>query len=757
MWLPLITFVVASAGFAIGAAGGATWMDPGELAAASWQLGVAHPPGHPAYVMLGKLAALFPLGEIGFRISLLSSVAMGAAAASVVAVAQLLVPRERVAAALAVLLLVLAPAVVFNARRVEVYGPTLALTGWSLWAALMVWRADRPQPRHISMMALGLGMAAAIHPLIAAVVGLPAAIAVAIRLRARLARLAAPALGLGLLALASYALLPIRANAETRPELLWGDPATAGAAYDVISGAAYQKNFEIGTLGERLGGALAITAEGPGLPLLFAGLVGLLFGAVTRLRGAGLLLAIAATTLLGAATQGHLNPDLRAYMLPALMACAAGAAIAAGAVARLAGDSLPVRLAAQAVVVGGVGLFGFCGDPGPDQPSLGDPADLAALFDQTVGAMPPGPGVYLTRGDVSLFAAFYAQMVAGDRPDIAVASIELSRDLWFVTALDARVPELHVPFIDDGRAGNIATRMAVINMRMGHPVGADVPAFGQLLPTHARPQGLGYRLGLEPGDAGPGQEARPPPRWRGHLGHKIAHRSGWIRGQYESRRGRLGGAATAAGLAEPWVEAVSVVPAAGRPALLAQLPKWTPVMIHAEWLDRLLLSNLLWRAGGPPVAVRGPIEQKLLGIWQRMLGGDFETAEAALARLELRADEVTTRALMDLERPRLAERHLRAMLARRGELPGALALLGSVLGTRGDPPALAEAEALFARSIELDPDNAESHTRLGLIRAKRGDLDGAVAAWRRALALAPGRPDVIRYLEKAAAERGALP
>jgi hypothetical protein len=752
--IALATFVFASLGFALGAAGGATWMDSGELAAASWHLGVAHPPGHPAFVMLGKLAALVPVGEIGFRVALLSSVAMGAACAAAVAIAGVLVPRARAAAALAVLLFALAPAVLFNARRVEVYGLTLALVGWAIWAGLVLWRSRRPDPRHLALAAVCLGLAAAIHPVIAATTGLPIAVAAAIRFRGRPRALSA-AVVVGVLGLSTYLMLPARANAENPPELLWGAPTTAGATVDVIAGRGYRDNFDLGGVFGNLGDTLAGLAEGSGVALVFAGLIGLFFGTITRLRGAGLLAAIAATAVLGAASQSALNPDLRAYLLPALLACAIGTAIIADAVARIVGVEGTARLAGQAVVVAGVGLFGFCGEPGPDEPALGDPADVSAHFESTVAAMPPGPGVYMASGDPSLFAAMYAQLVAGDRPDIAVASPELVRDLWFVSHLKARVPALYVPYIDDGRAGDMAVRLAVNNMRARRPVAGDVPAIGQLLPSHAAPLDRGYLYQLEPGDASPGHEARRPPDYRGHVGRKLAGAIGMIRALYESRRGRLGAAAKAAGLHDQWVAAVSRPPLPGRPALFAELPRVTPVFLHAEWRDRLLLADLLWRAGAPPVPIRGLEEQKLLGVWQRLFAGEVETAEEALGRMDLRADEATSRALMSLEAGELAERHVRGMLERRGETAGTVALLGSVLGNRGDPASLAEAEKLFTRATELEPDSDEWHHRLGVVRAKRGDLDGAMAAWRRTLELAPGRADAALLLERAAGDRGS--
>ncbi|MEE9198573.1 MAG: DUF2723 domain-containing protein, partial [Dehalococcoidia bacterium] len=44
--------------------------DSGELAAAVRTLGVPHPPGYPTYVLLGRLFAFLPFGEVAFRTNL---------------------------------------------------------------------------------------------------------------------------------------------------------------------------------------------------------------------------------------------------------------------------------------------------------------------------------------------------------------------------------------------------------------------------------------------------------------------------------------------------------------------------------------------------------------------------------------------------------------------------------------------------------------------------------------------------------------
>ena len=50
-----------------------SFFDSGEMIAGSYTLGVAHPPGYPVYVTLGKLFTFLPLGNVAFRVNLMSS------------------------------------------------------------------------------------------------------------------------------------------------------------------------------------------------------------------------------------------------------------------------------------------------------------------------------------------------------------------------------------------------------------------------------------------------------------------------------------------------------------------------------------------------------------------------------------------------------------------------------------------------------------------------------------------------------------
>ncbi len=48
--------------------------DCGELTAASYTLGIAHPSGYPVWCLIGRIFALIPIGEIGWRYNLFSAV-----------------------------------------------------------------------------------------------------------------------------------------------------------------------------------------------------------------------------------------------------------------------------------------------------------------------------------------------------------------------------------------------------------------------------------------------------------------------------------------------------------------------------------------------------------------------------------------------------------------------------------------------------------------------------------------------------------
>ena len=173
--------LVAFAAYALAAAPAAYSLDSAELAAATFGLGVAHPPGEETTLLWGRIFCLLPFGTMAFKVALGQAVA-GAIAAVLVyylvlaagaelAVTSTLRPlvRELLAAA-AALAFAFAPGVVIVCDRPEVYATQTAL---SLGAILVALRANddrRPLLLAAFLIAIGVGN----HSLIAGLVGLGA-------------------------------------------------------------------------------------------------------------------------------------------------------------------------------------------------------------------------------------------------------------------------------------------------------------------------------------------------------------------------------------------------------------------------------------------------------------------------------------------------------------------------------------------------------------------------------------------------------
>lgn len=752
----LWVFVVATGVYALAAAPGVGWMDSGELTHAAYTLGGAHPPGHPLHSLLGKLATLVPVGEVAYRVSLLSGVAMAAALAGVVALARRLSPEPRigmVAGVVGATLAGLAPAAMVNATRAEVYAPTAALLMWATVAVVeMAMRVRAESDKRTGSLALlaafACALAAAFHPLIAAAASLPLAVAMIVLLGRRMLRLAPWCVLLGAVALLAYAYMPVRAMAPDRPPLVWDDPQSWDNFVTLVTGAGYQSNFALGGMAERFVGLWGLVGEFTALGVLLGGLVGLGFASATGLGRARIVLAIPFVMVLGAATQSALNPDLRGYILFAILALAAGLAPLTVAALRLLPESVMTgryaRPVAAAAVLGPLCLIGPVSG-GWVELDRGD--DPQALWHHTASRMPAGPGIYFASGDHSLFAGQYEQFVAGARPDIALVHEELCRDEWFLRHVDRRLPELHVPYIDDGVRGQLAERLAVTGLRQGRPVGGDEPAIGRLEVERARPMDRAYQWSLELVGAGPGDEPRPPLDFEGTIGRKIAMVTALARAGYEAGRGRFANAARAAGLDRHFdattLEALAAArPSSDRPPLLTILPHKTRYLLHESWITDLFADDLLWQAGQlvaapPPDA---PYERKLHAQLRRLLLGDIEPGSAELFALGKDAAVASTRVLAMLGSAEAVDKHVSALIERWPRESGQLALLASVRAGRGDFESSAE---LFERSLAIDATVPQTHARYAMVLLRLGNAEEAERAWQRARALDPSMPESI--------------
>tara|TARA_R110002096_G_scaffold239101_1_gene430723 strand:- start:86098 stop:88359 length:2262 start_codon:yes stop_codon:yes gene_type:complete len=746
-WPELVAFLVGSAVFTWFIAPGVLWMDVGELAAASATLGGAHPPGHPAHSLLGKLACFLPIGEVATRLSFLSALATGAMLAGLVRLIRVFFPEQRVMPLIAVLPIALAPGIVLNATRPEVYAPAFALLIWSAALAVDFIRSETPPAKKALAPVFLLALAAGFHPAIALATGLPIALSLVLASKRRALRLLPMAVGLIALAAMIYLYLPSRALASDAPALVWGNPSSAGNLWDVMTASIYQGNFSQGSLGERLTERLALMTEGPGLLILLMGFAGLSFGALTQLRGAGTLLLVSLCVVLAGALQSNFNPDMRAYLALALIAGTVGLAVLAMALFR----ALPLpekRPWHSAVLVAPIVLMASW-STASDVSRQDRSDDAMQLWDESVGIMPPGPGLFFAAGDHLLFVSWYERLVGGARPDIVVVSPQLVRDRWFLEQVRSMSSELYLPYLDDGIKGNIAERLYWENANRGYDVWGDALAPA---PIAATAVGRAYIFHT---DAALAKQSDPPPplRFSGLVGAKVATLTALRRARFESSQGRLAEAARALGVTELLGEEL-LARAPQRPSLLPHIPTLEQHFLVADGAVALFAEDLAWQLGGEQLAPVGNGQEERIHLaWRLLLSGDVENSEKLLDSLHVAGLASTTPMLVALGHGQLAEERLRKRIAANAKDALSLSALGSILGNKGDAQSLAEAGELFQAALMVDEKNPETWTRVGLVLVKQGKRDLAREAWMTALRLDPKRKDAAGYLRRLDAER----
>lgn len=354
MIVPLLAASLSFVLYAITTSPALGWLDSPEFVAASVSLGVPHSPGHPLPVLAGYLGTLLPVGDLVFRVNLMSALASAGAAACMAVAAQRIVdhaaptlPRPaRIAAATAVgLLYALSWSAWFQAVRAEVYALEALLHAAVLALALgMLTRAPRAvDARRLYAASLVAGLALATHPFIALTAIVPAAVVVLVWQRPGWARAARVVL-FAALGLAALLQTPIRA--AQHPLVSWGAPYTAERFVWTVSARAFHKATtaeHASPPAEDLVQAVATMAE-QATPVMFLAALLALYAGLRR-GGAIRQLAAALGGTLGLAIGGRVLigfdpavPDDHGYVLPGLSAVlllgVAGLAILAEAAAR---------------------------------------------------------------------------------------------------------------------------------------------------------------------------------------------------------------------------------------------------------------------------------------------------------------------------------------------------------------------------------------------------------------------------------------
>lgn len=442
--------------------------DSGELVLAALGLGIAHPPGYPMLVWLGRLATLLPL-EPALAANLLG-VLLAAGAVALTFLAGRRLGLSQSAAVAAALAFGLSRTIWANATGFEVYGLSMLLLVATLLLALL--------PSGLYAAAFLLGLALAHQP--ALVLALPALLVLtwpALTLRRILPAILLVALGLS-------ASLGSLFRALAGPEINWGDPSSLARFWQHLTGSQYA-DLVLGTPAREFVGRLVglpgtwFTELGlPAVLLALAGIAGLFRG---RRR---LLLALVLLLLTGLFGLAHNVPDYQPQLLPSFLALVLLAGAGIDRLASLLRRGRTVLAAAFGMVAVAVPLVA-------NLPLARESRTfLVRDFGANILLSLPERATFCHSSDVTGNAVRYTAQLQG-RTDVAIVSVErlLSEPYW---------KELRATLPLPGFAAALAPASLPRPRRVQHALDVVVSACGS-----NRPVVLASDMMAEPLFAGP--------------------------------------------------------------------------------------------------------------------------------------------------------------------------------------------------------------------------------------------------------------
>ncbi len=433
-------FLAAFAAFLKTACPTVSFDDSGEAVLAARQLGVMHPPGYPAFILLGRLALLIPAGAPEFRLSLLAAALAAGAACALFGLWRAAVPHDSARADgvgwAACLLAALTTGVWAQATTAK--GGVYALNALLAFGALALsWSGARGAAGAW----LAAGLAVSNHWMSA--LGLLPALALAgwRAGRAGTGR-AAVLLGLGL---SCYLAQPL--STAHAPFLDWGRPATAARWWRHVTRAQYGApagGEAAARPGERLA-ALGVAAAGAGpwpvlVPLGVVGAVALV-GAAPASAAAVLAYPVAlAGSLLAYPVMRERAPwYFEVFFSPGAMLLVwlamFGALVLAGSRPRLRTAILAAVLAASAAAL-------------PARWTRCDRSRELLTDDaaRNLAATARRPGLLFAASDAVVFGSWNAWQSGGRIRGLAVVPVPLLPMPWIAESLAQVVPELRAPY-----------------------------------------------------------------------------------------------------------------------------------------------------------------------------------------------------------------------------------------------------------------------------------------------------------------------
>ena len=495
-----IVFIVALATYWLTLAPGVALVDSGELIVAAHNLGVAHPPGFPFYIMLAHLATMIPIGSVAVRVNFASALfaALASAVVTLIAAEALLTARlasvrsgkqapdrkhrEKkradshrlqtastpdsggigLAACLASgLLLAFSRTLWAYATIAEVYTlNTLLISGIFLlvfhWRRLAISEAAQPRntkliskdDRWLNAAAVLFGLGLGVHHVSVGLM-LPALAWLVLAsqgpaffLSKRLLRAAMFAFA----GLAVYIYLPIAASRS--PIMNWGDPQTLQRFWWHITGNQYQIFFTFSSerMGQHLGEFFILFGREFGPWFLAIGLLLALSGAVALFKRdwkAFVFVALVIVCDVVYSISYEIAEDKDAYYLPALVATTITAAFACDWLIRPVPSILRVSAGARNAVASVILLLAPIVALWGNLPFNNRSRYFIAqdYVENILNSVEPG-GLVLTRDWQVYSPMMYANEVERRRPDVIAIDIQQLRRSWYYAYLRTVYPDL---------------------------------------------------------------------------------------------------------------------------------------------------------------------------------------------------------------------------------------------------------------------------------------------------------------------------
>lgn len=134
-----------------------SYRDSGDLIAASYTLGIAHPPGYALYILFGKaFVALVPFGNPAYRVTAMSALFGGLTIAFLFRVMRRLKGESIFVASVPAILFAATPAVIALSRVAEMYTLAACFAAGIVWCSL----SDFPGRWMLGAFLIGLGISA---------------------------------------------------------------------------------------------------------------------------------------------------------------------------------------------------------------------------------------------------------------------------------------------------------------------------------------------------------------------------------------------------------------------------------------------------------------------------------------------------------------------------------------------------------------------------------------------------------------------